>query len=644
MNNDNYFFSEPAEGTEPASVSAAQEEVYQSLLSRQQDMLTLFSGDQRLVYQLDRKGEHFVLRPSSLTVDVPLLFFRSMPYSQNRFLFHLYQTLALYPDWQKAPGQYLNRVSSFQSDADEMAFYFLTRVQKAGLAGDPAYAPAAVEAEIQDEIESFLEGCDAWVSVLTVLAKAPVYQNPSVKRNIAQMLLLEDVFPKEDNPLGVHRDLAGSLLIAEFYDKTEIGWPEIREALQEPVMGEMRYSFLRKAVSDSVSLHRGIAWRDPFLHTFLFPVFRQLWQQDVDRMALSATIEEEQQIDPERRARRKRNPAMTRADRRRMLQELKEQNEDHAKALRQLLSGEADLSAFGVTTADRELFRHYEQTVRPVREEMKRYWRQLIGEASREVNVRLTNMPKGSLNVDTLIRSWPAFIEAQQRQNYKELRIFDASMLRKVTKELPRFLDITFVLDNSGSMRSGKVEAAREALAAVLLSLKDFEHYLRSNAEQTHQRIAVRAETWLFGTTFQKVLSFDDTLRAREADTLLSITRLDGSGGTTDDGACLAEILRQMTPQMVREQLAGRRIRLIFEVTDGASSFPGSARKAVEELRRNQAHIQSIEIGSEKDMAARNTFQYVFGESGLFLGSRIDTLPAALMKAVRKEMTDIFRT
>lgn len=616
---------------------------YQSILDHQKDMLTLFSGDQRLVYQLDTRGEHFVLQPKNLTVLVPVLFFQSQRYSENRFLFHLYEALALYPDYRRSPERYLNRPDAFRPDAEAITAYFLEKVRRAGLQDDAAYEPTAVYYHMSDEIGTFLEECDTWTSILTVMSEAPVYQDPAVKADIGKMLLLEDTFPQEDNPLGIHRDLAGSLLTAEFYNIAEIGWDSIREELLDPVFGMTRYSFLRQAMMDEITRHHGIEQRDPLIHTILFPSFMKLWKEDIDRMELSKTIEEEQQADSSKKGRRRRTPSMTHADRKNMLTELNDEKQAQAKAVHQLLSGDTDLYSLGVSPADRELFSHYEQAVRPVREEMKHYWQKLIGEASREVSVKLENMPKGKLDVNALARSWPDFTEAERRQNYKGLHIFDAYELQKVTKELPRCLDISFVIDNSGSMRSGKLQPAREALTAVLLSLQDFEQYLRINAARTHQRIDVRTETWLFGTTFQKVMSFDEGLHEKQADTILSIARLDGSAGTTDDGACLQEILKEMTPQTVREQLAGKRIRMIFEVTDGASSFPGAAKKAVNELRKDHVHIQAIEIGSENDTAAKNAFQYIFGDSGLFLGDKISDLPDALIQAVQREMTDIFR-
>lgn len=94
---------------------------------------------------------------------------------------------------------------------------------------------------------------------------------------------------------------------------------------------------------------------------------------------------------------------------------------------------------------------------------------------------------------------------------------------------------------------------------------------------------------------------------------------------------------------MIREQASGHRIRLIFEVTDGASSFPGSAKKAVEDLQKCGAQIQAIEVGSADDAAARESFRYIFGEHGLFLGDEIQRLPDELMRAVQKGIADIFR-
>ncbi len=102
------------------------------------------------------------------------------------------------------------------------------------------------------------------------------------------------------------------------------------------------------------------------------------------------------------------------------------------------------------------------------------------------------------------------------------------------------------------------------------------------------------------------------------------------------------EGLKEITPAEVREMESGKHIRLLFEVTDGASSFPGSAREAVEELTRRHVEIQAIEIGFTNDEEARRIFHFVFGDHGTFLGSKTSRLPQELMQSVKRQMKTIF--
>ena len=99
------------------------------ILTRQERMLILFSGDMRLTYEVDRQGEQFVLLPKEQKVLVPLLFFQQIHADEDKLLWHLYQELALYPDWQRHPETYLSREESFRYETEELAGYFLKRVK-----------------------------------------------------------------------------------------------------------------------------------------------------------------------------------------------------------------------------------------------------------------------------------------------------------------------------------------------------------------------------------------------------------------------------------------------------------------------------------------------------------------------------------
>lgn len=678
------------------------EQVCRGVLEREERMLVLFSGDARLTYVPDREGEHFELLPKEQKVTVPLLFFqqignRAGGISESRLLWHLYETLALYPDWQRHPDLYLAREETFRPEAEEMTAYFLEKVKNCHLEDDPAFQPSLLFFSAQNEILDFLEDMDRYAAVLTVEALAPIYRDSKVKQDIADMFLWEDMILPDADSGQVRKSLAGSFLAAEFFGlevlsgqesgavqaKTFSGLPDgsiqnelvstdvdgaaqneaasaegayagdhaeadsmsqIAAILRQQVCGKSRFAFIRDSFREMIVQHQGIEARDPLLRTFLLPEYLRLWKQDIDHMTLSHTIEEETDVQKKaacaRRSRK--SPDMDRSEKEKMLWELDDEQKKARRAVISQLSGQTDLSSFGVTEEDLKLFRHYEAKVRPQREQMKQFWRRLVGEASRETGVKIEGTPKGKLDVPVLIDSWPSFVEAQQKQNYRGLNIFDSWELQKKTKELPRVLDISFVIDNSGSMRSGKLQAAREALAIVLLSLQDFQSYLQANAALTHQKIDVRTETWLFGTGCRRVLTFDDRARKREADMVLSVSRLRGDDGSTDDGQCLREILKEITPAEVRQLESGKRVRMFFELTDGASSFPGGTKAAVEELQKKHVEIQAIEIGSDGDKEARRIFDYVFGDRGTFLGSETKNLTAALTGAVKRQMKSVF--
>ena len=637
------------------------------ILTRQERMLILFSGDMRLTYEVDRQGEQFVLLPKEQKVLVPLLFFQQIHADEDKLLWHLYQELALYPDWQRHPEAYLSRGESFRYETEELAGYFLKRVKDTGLTEDPAYQPQVVCAWISSGITDLLEDVDRWAASLIVQEKAPVYRSEEEKKRIGEMLFWEGAFLPEDESgvdtasAGTHRFLGKMLLKMEFFgdmhgedvqisteaDKTaDAGASEdqLHKILWAPVMGQPRFQFLREQLLETYRRRGGIQERDALVRTFLLPEFLRLWKCDIDHMKLERTKEEQSAEQKDRQSRRKasRKPFQPRQYVRRMLQQMEDEKKEEWQQAQRAQEG-TDLAVFGVTAQDRQLFRHYEEKVRPQREEMKRFWRRLIGEASREVSVLVEGVPKGALDVPELIRQWPAFTEAQQKQNYRELSVFDTWELRKEIRVLPEVLDISFVIDNSGSMRSGKLQPAREALAIVLLSLQDFKRYLEASAARMHQPVKVRTETWLFGTDCRRVLSFDDMGRKAEADTILSVTRLLGDNGTTDDGKCLQQILDSLTRTEEMELQSGKRTHLIFEVTDGASSFPGAAKKAAEELQKKHVEIQAIEIGLKNDEQARNVFEYIFGEHGTFLGNDTARLPSALMDAVKRQMVTVLK-
>ncbi len=213
---------------------------------------------------------------------------------------------------------------------------------------------------------------------------------------------------------------------------------------------------------------------------------------------------------------------------------------------------------------------------------------------------------------------------------------------------MPERIEISFVIDNSGSMSESKIEASRKALAVTLLSIDDFNKYLKSNAEQLNQKVEVLSETWFFGSKYYNVKEFNDkNVKEKEkSDIIRSIVKLDATDGATDDASCLREISNRMTSIQESELKKGKQIKIVFEITDGASSFPGSAKEAVQELLSKNVEVYAFQIGKNSETNEK-IFNFVWNEGykqphGVMIGEQVEKLPKELLKAVGKNMQSIF--
>lgn len=117
-----------------------------------------------------------------------------------------------------------------------------------------------------------------------------------------------------------------------------------------------------------------------------------------------------------------------------------------------------------------------------------------------------------------------------------------------------------------------------------LLSLNDFNEYLQIQAQKTNQKIDLLTETWFFGKDHFKVKSFEDTKDLGASKIISSITKIDGTYGTTDDASCLREIYNNISPKQKIQIKNKKNYKIIFIITDGASTFPGATKDILKNL------------------------------------------------------------
>ena len=286
-----------------------------------------------------------------------------------------------------------------------------------------------------------------------------------------------------------------------------------------------------------------------------------------------------------------------------------------------------DIENYGLKREEVDLFNYYVNKTKAHREEMKDFWKKLIGSAKKEVSVEKNRQAKGKLNVNDLIYSYPEFVEAEKKGNYKNLKIFDKSFLESQDKLLPEHIEISFLIDNSGSMDKEKIEATRKTLAVTLLSLNEFNEYLQIQAQKTNQKIDLLTETWFFGKDHVKVKSFEDTKDLGASKIISSITKIDGTYGTTDDASCLREIYNSISPNQKIQIKNRKNYKIIFIITDGASTFPGATKDILKKLIQADVEIYAIQIGKISKIDTK-TFNYIWNNNfkysrGLILGEDV---------------------
>ncbi|NFN85847.1 VWA domain-containing protein [Clostridium sporogenes] len=628
----------------------------EEFLQKEQRSLATFTGDSSLMYIPDSKLQRFILDSSKGVLYLPLESFLDRKLDDNQIMWHIYYELALYSDWKKQTKKYLDRKRDWQKEIDHMTSYIMDRIKKEGLENDLAYQPKVISNYVRKEIFDFLHLLDKQVSFLRVLQMCPIYRD---KENFEKIVLYMKKTGKTVESISQmprHRAFANSFFIIELY-KIE---PKIEECALNPfdrkIFNQPFFDFIHYQLVRQINKNQGIVERDPFIRSFIFPTFQQLWKQEIDEMMFyKSKGQKEEQVkgseNPFEQSESDEIPdslESTQEEVEKILEEMMDQQDQISESVQNAMKGKVNLEAYGISQSDQQLFQFYSNKMKVEREQMRQFWEKIIGDAKKEVSVKKDGQVKGKLDVDSFIRFYPDFIEAEKKGNYKNLPIFNRYLLETQADVLPERIEISFVIDNSGSMNPSKIEAARKALAVTLLSIDDFNGYLKSNVEQLNQKVEVLSETWFFGSKYYNVKEFNDkNVKEKEkSDIIRSIVKLDATDGATDDASCFKEISNRIMSIQESELKKGKQIKIVFEITDGASSFPGSAKETVQELLSKNVEVYAFQIGKNSETNEK-IFNFVWNEGykqphGVMIGEQVERLPKELLKAVGKNIQSIF--
>lgn len=635
------------ESLDEGKLKKESQENLKSFIEKQKQSLSTFTREPGLRYIGLEKLEKFSFKPKEGVLYLPLSVFIEEDLDNNEVLWHIYYELALYPDWKKNAILYLEREKAWKHEIDQMTFYIYKKVNEL-LDEDNKIEKKYLREYVKKEFLDFLFEIDKYTRFLRVLESCPQYRDEEEKGKILNYM--KETKDKDEifSDLN-HHGFSKSFLFYSLYKDDENYKSKILEKFDSKVLSKSIYEFLNKELIKEINEDQGIVERDSLIKAFIYPSFKKFWLEEIDSMTTRSSVGEndgEKFFEESRDESQGSKLESSREDVEESLKELINQEPKNISSLDEF--DESDLKSYGISEDEIDLYNFYLNKTKIQREEMRKFWKKLIGSAKKEINVEKNRQAKGKINVNDLIYSFPDFVEAEQRGNYKNLKIFDKNFLESQNKLLPEKIEISFLIDNSGSMNKEKIEATRKTLAVSLLSIQDFNRYLQIEAGKTNQKIEVLTESWFFGKSHYKVKDFDDTNDLEKSKIISSIVKVDASDGTTDDGACLREIYKNISPEQKRRIKSKKEYKIIFEITDGASTFPGSTKEIVKKLVEEDVEIYAIQIGKISQIDSK-TFNYIWNDSfkyphGIILGEEVHKLTEELLKVVKKNLKSIFHS
>ncbi|MEK7655183.1 MAG: vWA domain-containing protein [Patescibacteria group bacterium] len=276
------------------------------------------------------------------------------------------------------------------------------------------------------------------------------------------------------------------------------------------------------------------------------------------------------------------------------------------------LAQEAYAKEAGVSIEDLKAYQWFWETVENIRspekdetvvEQIRTVFRQIVTERLESVSRPKQPVEEG----EYLIR--PAEAVAEIQSGRTEPRVWMTHEVKERQRELFGAFDVTLVCDRSGSMKESsggavKKHEQRKAVALLLEALREFCDDLDDARKDLTADLRVRSEVWSFGGPSEvgciKALSEELTDKQRVA----VFKELENTPGvSTRDDLALVGLAASIPEEDIERIVRGELRKVVIVLTDGYSSNPHGAKKAIKDLRDKGVMVAAIGITSAANAA-----------------------------------------
>lgn len=692
------FINENEDSREVSPIDQKLEEA-KAFLGPRRRLFSIFARDSSLHFEPSGSAETFAFYPNDFTVEVPLDWFASERFNDGELEFANYHELAHFIDMRKNPQAFLDNFARMQSRANELADEYLQ--------SHPNEASRDVlSAFFYRELHT-LYNCldDIYVNEI-VASRIHKFDSGDGREDVVSLYQKNGFGDADQTGQPLHRQMAYSLLRDEMVG-SELGKSIVSEEVAEVLSRRFLGQTIPEIINTRLKPQRGVlvdpAERYQIIRTVIEPAYLELLQkalqkkddQDKNNASGGASQEEQNSRDGEEQAHDQQGQSNDRSEESRdsegslsdfdpfgdndssssarsddildkgvngdsvteeILKSFKEQDEIDNMSPEERASHEQEKrqKAFdekhGITESEREEDTRIKEEISRVRREMREFWKGLIGKAVEYHSVTEHRQRRGRLDVDEFIRQYPQMIEAEQNCALKELHVYDRKGLERTIIDQPELIEVSLVVDCSGSMDGLRTHMAKQTTALLLYSLKDFNTELDRSRRRTHSELRADTQVICFGSDFAEVKPFDRTAMtngASEANIIKCISAVNSGYGGTNDALPFSAIEEGITVND-RVRMRDRKLmKIVFEITDGETSNPDMTAGVVRRLAEDGVIMVSFRIGDISPSEERGFHHIWSGDSprqnvkGITIGENLDILPKELMSALSNILSNI---
>ncbi len=259
--------------------------------------------------------------------------------------------------------------------------------------------------------------------------------------------------------------------------------------------------------------------------------------------------------------------------------------EERAEISTKTIKNEFD-KTHNIDATAREIYEKQRHATEDYRIQMRKFWKSLIGRGVTTIRQSVRGQMHGEPNVDDYIKRRAEIEDGMQSGSLRKMPIYNRKQLVRKFDQLPEKICVRAVADMSGSMDETKIDALQKALSILLLSIKDFNYFLKNDKQNT---LRVYSEAYVFGSSFQKIKEFPKTLQdttspKEDASIISAFGYLSNTLGSTDDAAVLSSIAKSIDQKDTKSLHEGRIRDIVFVITDGEPDDPDATRAKIDEL------------------------------------------------------------